>query len=98
MIMNASISQIKRMTSATKTGNDTFPTTSTIETADFGHYRLLKCRPHFLKIWKNYDICVFNRHIIDENLNFFHKFFYQKNCMQKFLQFFSLRILRAKIC
>ena len=38
--MNASISPIKRITSTAKTGNNTFPTTSAIETADFGHYRL----------------------------------------------------------
>ena len=40
--MNARISPIKGITSTTKNGNDTFPTTSTIETADFRHYRFLK--------------------------------------------------------
>ena len=95
--MNASISPFKRITSTTKIDNNTFPTTSTIETDDFGHYRFFKCRPHFLKIWKNYDKRVFSRHIIDEQLNFVLEFFHQKNCIQKFLQFFSLRILCAKI-
>ena len=77
--------------------NKKLKTTSTTETDDFEHYRFFKCRPHFLKIWKNYHICVFSRHIVDEKLNFFLEFFHQKNCMQKFLQFFSLRILRVKI-
>ena len=40
--MNASVSPIKRITFTTKTGNNTFPTTSTIETADFGHYQFFK--------------------------------------------------------
>ena len=40
---------------------------------------------------------VFSRHIIDEKLNFVLEFFHRKNCMQKFLQFVSLRILRTKI-
>ena len=97
IIMNASILPIKRITSTTKTGNNTFPTTSTIENANFGHYQFFKYLPHFLKISKNYDIRVFNRHIIDEKLNFVFKFFRRKNCMQTFLQSFSLRILRAKI-
>ena len=34
--MNASISPIKRITSIEKTDNNTFSTTSTIETVDFG--------------------------------------------------------------
>ena len=88
--MNASISPIKRITSTTKTGNVTFPTTSTIESADFGNYRFFKCRPQFLKIWTNYDIRVFNRHIIDEKLNFVLEVFHRKNSMQKCLQFYSL--------
>ena len=79
--MNTSISPIKRITSTTKTGNHTLPTTSTIETADFGHYRFLKCRSHFIKIQKNYDIRVFSRHIIDEKLNFFKIIFlWKKEC------------------
>ena len=40
---------------------------------------------------------VIGRHIIDEKLNFVLEFFHRKNCMQKFLQFFSLQILCAKI-
>ena len=95
--MNASISPIKRITSITKTGNNTFPKTSAIETADFGYYRFFECRSHFLKIEKNCDIRAFIRHIIDEKLNFVLEFCHKKNCMQKCLQLFSLRILRAKI-
>ena len=86
-----------RITSTTKTGNNTFPTTSTIETADFGHYRFFKWRPQFFKIWKSYHICVFSRHIIDKKLDLVLEFFHRKNCMKKFLQLFSSRILRAKI-
>ena len=97
IIMNASVSPIKQITSTRRTGNNTFSTTSTIETADFGHYRFFKCRPHFLKICKNHDIRVFSRHIIDEKLDFVLDCFHQQNCIQKFLQYFSLRILRAKI-
>ena len=87
--MNASISPIKQITCTTKTSNDTFPTTSSIETTDLGHYRFLKCRLHFFYIWKNYNIRVFSRHIIDEKLNFVLEFFHGKNCMQKFLQFYA---------
>ena len=86
--MNSSrISQIERIASTIKTGNNTFPTTSTIGTADLGHYRFFKCRPHFLKIWKKYDLRVFSRHIIDEELNIVLKVFHQKTCMQTFFQF-----------
>ena len=72
--MDASISPTKRITSTRKTGNDTFPTTSIIKTADCGHYRFFKYSPHLFKIWKNYEICVFSRHIIDEKLDFVLEF------------------------
>ena len=86
--MNVSISPIKQITSTTKTGNDTFPTTSTIETADFGHYRFFKCRPHFLKIWKNYDIRIFSRHIIDKNSTSLSNFFIEKISCKNLCNFF----------
>ena len=86
--MNASISPIKRITSTTRTGNNTFPTTSTIETDDFGNYRFFKCRPYFLKIWKNNDIRVFSRYIIDEKLEFALKIFIKKIACNNFCNFF----------
>ena len=97
IIINASLLPIKRITFSTKIGNDTFPT-STIETADFGHYRFFKCRPHFLKIWKNYAIRVFSRHIIDEKLNFILEFFHRKSCMQKFVQCTEVSLDKTKCC
>ena len=75
--MNLSrISAIERITPTTKTGNNTFPRTSTIGTADLGHYQFFKSRPNFLKIWKKYDLRVFSRHIIDEKLNIVLKKFF----------------------